>query len=94
MSHSKVSDRLLRRLREDGIIPRDAVALIARTNASGSQRVYGAWSWFASWDDGHKEVGSQFTMLDCLRAPRLDRSRWEYGQMSLDPDPVPPRRPR
>lgn len=97
MSYVKISERLLARLLEQGIVPTDAKAEIGRTHASRSQAVYGAWSWAAYWNDGARSVGSQYTMAECLRAPGwvvdLNRVR-EFGEVTVDPDPRPVRRPR
>jgi hypothetical protein len=84
----KVSERLLARLVTEGIIPEGVPAQIRRSNASRSQRVAGAWSWFAFWPEaGRSEVsaGSQYPMADCLKAKAWDVARTEFGDWDLDP---------
>jgi hypothetical protein len=72
------SQRLLSRLRAEGVVPRDAEAEIDRTFASGSQRTEGAWSWSVRWEEGgrHREAGSQWPMADCLR-----EQEWEVSDV-------------
>lgn len=87
MSSRPVSERLLKRLRAEGIVPAGKVVYMRRTNASGSMRVNGAWSWFAEWDESRTEqtAGSQWSMAECLAAPVLETSRNDFGEVSIDP---------
>jgi hypothetical protein len=82
-----VSERLLERLRNEGIIPAGQAVGIRRTHASGSMRVSGAWSWYASWGDHRpgQTVGSQWPMAACLTAAQLESSRNKFGEVSIDP---------
>jgi hypothetical protein len=95
VSTRPVSERLLTRLSKEGIVPAGKVVCMRRTNASGSMRVNGAWSWFAQWDEGRtwQTAGSQWPMTDCLAAPYLDASRNDFGETSIDPYTGPPGTP-
>jgi hypothetical protein len=86
----KLSERLLARLRAEGIVPADADVEMRRMNASRSQRENGSWSWFGQWQEGvrPRTVGSQFPMSQCLasQAWDVDRNRWrEFSEISIDP---------
>lgn len=75
MSARLVSERLLERLVREGIVPAGQKAEIARTNASRSQKAYGAWTWAVYWGEGARQdqcAGSKWTMAVCLAAPRLE----------------------
>ena len=85
----KVSERLLRRLRAEGIVPAEGDVEIRRTDASRSQKEYGAWTWHAYWGESHRQdqsAGSKWTMAVCLAAPRLETHRHrETGEVSVIP---------
>lgn len=83
----RTSERLLKRLRAEGVVPGDQEVRIIRTYASGSMRVNGAWSWLAEWGDRKtsQTAGSQWPMADCLAAPVLNASKNEFGEISVDP---------
>lgn len=95
MSARTLSERLLTRLRKEGIVPAGKVVYMRRANASGSMRVNGAWSWFAEWDESRPEqtAGSQWPMADCLAAPYLHASRNSFGEVNIDPYTGPPGTP-
>ncbi len=92
------SERLLARLRAEGVVPAGAVNVdLHRTHASGSQRVTGAWSWVVTWGDaGQFAAGSQWPMAACLRAQRWETSHDQYGVTARDThvDPSPEDRAR
>lgn len=91
---TRLSERLLARLRAEGVVPAGAENVeIHRTFASGSQRTQGAWSWFVSWTAGsvYFSAGSQWSMAACMRARKWDLStEREFGfgaDTSVDPSP-------
>jgi hypothetical protein len=85
----KLSERLLKRLREQGIVPAGGEVRVERTDASRSQKEYGAWTWAAYWGEGMRQdqcAGSKWTMAQCLSAPRLEVHRHrETGEVSVIP---------
>jgi G3E family GTPase len=82
-----LSERLLKRLRAEGVVPLDQEVHMRRANASRSMRTNGAWSWFAEWGTRRTEetVGSQWSMAQCLKAPRWEVSKNEFGETNIDP---------
>lgn len=91
----KLSERLLERLRREGIVPAEGAVEIARTDASRSQKEYGAWTWAAYWGEGMRQdqcAGSKWTMAVCLAAPRLEvhqhRETREVSVIPCDEDGV------
>lgn len=86
-------ERMLRRLREllepEGITLPEGTEL-RRTNASGSQRNEGAWSWFAYHPAAgylggrQRDVGSNYPMSVLLRCENVTVGKTEFG-VHLDP---------
>jgi hypothetical protein len=87
---------LLDRLHDEGILPEECDAEIGRTYAGSVQRVQGAWSWMVMWGPPGglltRSAGSQYTMTECLRAPRWVTFEHHHGDINIDPDPIPKRR--
>ena len=65
-------------------------AEIARTYAGSNQRSCGAWSWFAwSRQQATWQCGSQWPIAELLKAPNIAVSVDDFGNIHLDPDPLP-----
>src|ERR1700760_746100 len=91
MSDGTLSSRITRRLRAYKLVPAARPVLPRRTNASGSQRITGAWSWVCPVDEPNGthfatlDIGSQVSMRACLAAPYWDMSETCPGQITVDP---------
>lgn len=81
---NSVADRLLRRLRTEGVdIPEGST--LHRTFASGATKRAGAWSWFALAPDGSDlKLGSQNSMGTLLSEPVWEISTDQFGDTWID----------
>jgi hypothetical protein len=81
---SSVSERLLQRLRAEGVEVPDGSTL-HRTFATGSTRRVGAWSWFALAPDGSElKLGSQHSMGELLALPVWEITTDRQGDTWID----------
>jgi hypothetical protein len=83
----KVSEKLLSRLRTEGVVPAGQAVTMQRVNPSRAMRVEGSWSWSASWGgfSPAESAGSQWSMAACLNAASWEVSRNQFGETSVDP---------
>lgn len=82
------AERLVERLRTDpataSLTP--VVSVAKRLGHSTAQRKNGAWSWHLVDDrDFTLDIGSQYTMTQCLKAPVLVVGRDKFGSISIYP---------
>jgi hypothetical protein len=84
----KKSERLIQRLRRDGVITGTQAegANVLRTYAGREMRSEGAWSWYLVDASGLELfTGSHYSLTELLKAPE-----WVYGgDGTIYPDPVP-----
>lgn len=80
-----IQQRLLARKRAEGVDLPDGTVL-KRVHASLSNRRNGAWSWCAMSSNGADlHVGSQYSMAQCLHAPKLLISKvWNCDDTFID----------
>jgi hypothetical protein len=80
-----MSDRMLQRLRDEGLdVPEGST--LHRTYASSANRRNGAWSWFALAPDGSElGIGSQHAMKFLLELSKWEISQGINGDTWIDP---------
>jgi hypothetical protein len=82
------SERLLARLRQEGIIPAATAAAMTNRYRSSSRREAGQWSWYATWTDPAdgetaRAAGSRRTMGEVLSWPAWQLTTDEAGDISI-----------
>lgn len=86
-----LAERLLARLRRElppERVPADAWPVSVR--AGRAARNAGAWSWcLMSLNGNDYRVGSQWSMSVLVTAPHWSVSLLPYGDLAIDPDPLP-----
>lgn len=84
--------QLIRRLRAEGLIPRDRGTLSQR-HRQRQPRDMDVLSWYFTYDEGgggSRIVGSRKTMRECAEAPFLRAWQTEYGWTEIEPSDTRP----
>jgi hypothetical protein len=84
----KSVDKLAKRLKDEHDLDVD-VSTFGRTRAGYWQRSCGAWSWFmylkAPEGFSKREIGSQYSVGQLLKAPRLQVGKHDFMTYEVDP---------
>lgn len=82
MAGNHISERLISKLRTNGILPPKGTAIeLRRTFSNGASRRAGKWTWYAvnAVTKEHLDVGSRFTMQMLLDSDEISTCETPWG---------------